>query len=147
MKYSETTIGRVFVIRLEDGDILHETIERFASEKGVRAAALIAVGGVDASSRLVVGPEDGRARPVVPMETVLGAVHEAAGVGTLFPDEDGQPILHMHLACGRQEQSITGCVRRGVRIWHVLEVILVELSDAGSLRKTDPATGFKLLVP
>ncbi|MDT8390840.1 MAG: DNA-binding protein [Lentisphaeria bacterium] len=147
MKYTETRLGRVFVIRLENGDILHECVETFAATRGVRAGALLAVGGVDGGSRLVVGPEDGEARPVVPMEQVLTAAHEAAGVGTLFPDEDGTPILHMHAACGRENQTVTGCARRGVRVWQVLELILIELADTGSIRKMDPATGFKLLEP
>ena len=30
MKYSEAKPGRIFVIRLEDGDIVHEAIESFA---------------------------------------------------------------------------------------------------------------------
>lgn len=135
------------MIRLEDGDILHETIEAFASEQGVRAGALLAVGGVDRGSKLVVGPEDGRSSPVVPMQHILDAVHESAGVGTLFPDEDGNPILHMHVACGRTDRTVTGCVRRGVRVWHVLELILIELEDTGSRRRSDPETGFKLLQP
>jgi predicted DNA-binding protein with PD1-like motif len=29
MKYSEAKQGRVFVMRLEDGDIVHDEIERF----------------------------------------------------------------------------------------------------------------------
>lgn len=29
MKYSEAKQGRIFVIRLEDGDIVHEELERF----------------------------------------------------------------------------------------------------------------------
>ena len=41
MKFSEARQGRVFVIRLEDGEIIHETIERFAGEQGIKAAALI----------------------------------------------------------------------------------------------------------
>ena len=32
MKYSEAKQGRTFIIRLEDGDILHEKIEEFARE-------------------------------------------------------------------------------------------------------------------
>jgi len=55
MKFSEAKAGRVFVIRLEDGDILHEEIERFAAENEIRAATLTAVGGVDAGSCLIVG--------------------------------------------------------------------------------------------
>ena len=84
MKVSEAKMGRVFVIRLEDGDILHE---------------------------------------------------------------EGNPILHMHLACGRGDQTITGCVRRGVKVWHVLEIILTELTGTRAVRRPDTATGFNLLSP
>ena len=45
MKYSEAKPGRVFVLRLEDGDILHESIEAFAIEHEIMAASLIALGG------------------------------------------------------------------------------------------------------
>ena len=57
MKYSEASQGRIFVIRLEDGDIVHEAIESFAAEKKIQAGALIIIGGADKTSRLVVGPE------------------------------------------------------------------------------------------
>jgi len=147
MKYAEAKQGRIFVIRLEDGDILHECIESLAREKDIRAAALIAVGGADAGSRLIVGPEEGRATEIRPQELVLDEVHEVAGTGTLFPDEDGHPMIHMHLAAGRGDKTVTGCVREGVKVWHVLEVILIELLDTDAARKLDPKTGFKLLEP
>lgn len=147
MKYSEARQGRVFVLRLEDGEILHATVEAFAREHALRAAALIVLGGADRGSRLVVGPEQGRSTPVVPMEQVLGDVAEIAGVGTLFPDAQGAPVLHMHVACGRGHETVTGCVRRGVRTWHVLEVVLWELLDTSARRLPDPATGFALLNP
>ena len=94
MKYSEARQGRIFAIRLEDGEILHEEIERFASDQGIRAALLIVVGGADKESALVVGPEESRATPVVPMEHELKDVHEIVGSGTIFPNEAGQPSLH-----------------------------------------------------
>ena len=147
MKYSEAKQGRIFVIRLEDGDIVHDEIERFASEKSIRAAGLIIVGGADKESKFVVGPEEGRATPVVPMEHVLDEVHEIAGVGTLFPDDEGNPVLHMHMACGRKSSTVTGCIREGVRVWHVMEVILFELADTTGIRTHDSETGFKLLQP
>ncbi len=147
MKYSEAKQGRIFVIRLEDGDIVHDEIERFAREKSIRAAGLIIVGGADHGSKFVVGPEEGRATPVVPMEHVLDEVHEIAGVGTLFPDDEGNPVLHMHMACGRKSSTITGCIREGVRVWHVMEVILFELADTTGIRTHDSKTGFKLLQP
>ena len=147
MKYSEAKQGRIFVIRLEDGDIVHNEIERFAREKSIRAAGLIIVGGADQESKFVVGPEEGRATPVVPMEHVLDEVHEIAGVGTLFPDDDGNPVLHMHMACGRKSSTVTGCIREGVRVWHVMEVVLFELADTTGVRTHDSETGFKLLQP
>jgi predicted DNA-binding protein with PD1-like motif len=147
MKYIEAKQGRIFVIRLEDGEVIHEEIERFAMEQGIRGAALIALGGADTESKLVVGPEDGRASPVVPMELVLDDVHEIAGVGTLFPDAQGTPILHMHATVGRKDKTTTGCVRSGVKTWQVLEVILLELLDTAAVREFDPVTGFKLLNP
>jgi predicted DNA-binding protein with PD1-like motif len=147
MKYSQAKMGRVFVLRLEDGEILHEAIEKFAREHDLKAAAVLAVGGAAGGSRLVVGPEDGEARPVNPLEHALSGVHEIAGVGTVFPDEKGDPILHMHAACGREASTVTGCIRAGVETWQVLEVILIELSGSSAVRRLDPPTGFKLLDP
>ncbi len=147
MKYSEAKQGRIFIIRLEDGEILHETIERFAVEQGIKAAYMIVLGGADRQSRLVVGPEDGRAIPVNPMIHVLDDVHEIVGTGTLFPDEEGNPVLHMHVAGGRKDSTITGCVRTGVKTWQVAEMVLIELVDTTAIRKLDPALGFKLLNP
>jgi len=147
MKYSQAKIGRVYVIRLEDGDIIHEEIEKFAREKSIKAAALIIIGGADEGSKLIVGPEHGRKKPIVPMEHILNNVYEIAGTGTIFPNEKGEPILHMHIACGRKSSSITGCVRKGVKVWHVMEVILFELVDTTAVRALDPNTGFELLNP
>lgn len=147
MKYSEAKQGRVFVIRLEDGDVIHEEIEGFAREKKIAAATLTAVGGADKGSKLIVGPEEARATMICPMTHILKDVHEATGTGTLFPDDDGNPLLHMHLACGRKEKTVTGCVREGVKVWHVMEVILTELTGSTATRRPDPATGFKLLIP
>jgi predicted DNA-binding protein with PD1-like motif len=70
-----------------------------------------------------------------------------SGVGTLFLDDEGQPILHMHMACGRQGATITGCVRRGVKVWHVMEVVITELLDTPARRMTEPPLGLKLLRP
>ena len=147
MRYSQAKQGRTFIIRLEDGDIVHEEIEKFSREKSIKAAALIILGGADKGSKLIVGPEHGRREPIIPMEHILDNVHEIAGTGTIFPDEKGKPILHMHMACGRKTSSVTGCVRKGVKVWHIMEVILFELVDTTAVRAFEPITGFELLRP
>ena len=147
MKYSQAKQGRVFVVRLEDGEIVHETLENFAREQGIQGAAVIAVGGAAGGSELVVGPEQERSRPIHPMTHILGDVHEITGTGTLFPDEEGNPVLHMHMACGREDQTKTGCIRQGVKVWQVMEVILFEIVETGCKRILDPDLGFLLLHP
>ena len=57
MKYSEATIGRTFIIRLEDGDRLPEAIESFAVENGVSHGTCILVGGIKSGGSIVVGPQ------------------------------------------------------------------------------------------
>jgi predicted DNA-binding protein with PD1-like motif len=147
VKYSEASLGRVFVIRLEDGDSLPGTIEEFAGRQGVQRGVCFFLGGVDGGSRLVVGPERGDRDPPSPITHVLEEVHEAAGVGTIFPDEEGNPVLHLHAACGRRALTRTGCVRPGVDIWKIGEVVLIELTGSKALRARDDRTGLNLLSP
>ncbi len=147
MKFSEVTTGRVFVIRLEDGEIIHEKVEEFARKKHIKCASLSALGGIDKDSILITGPEQGRAEKIIPTETILDDVYEITGTGTIFPDIDNNPELHMHISCGRKDKTITGCIRRGVKVWHILEIILTEITDCNSVRLTDLSTGFDLLNP
>lgn len=145
MKATSASTGRVFVLRLEDGDVLHHAIEAFAAREGVTAGVCWFVGGADDGSRLVVGPEDGRAAAIRPMSLTLGGAHEALAVGTLFPDADGRPVLHMHGAFGRGVEVRAGCVREGVRTWLIGEAVLLELLDCPAARVRDPQSGFTLL--
>lgn len=147
MKYSEAKMGRIFIVRLEQDEVLHEVIEKFALDRKIAAAACIALGAADRGSRFVVGPEDGSARPVVPMEYLLAEAHEVAGTGTIFPDDEGRPMLHMHLATGREGSTITGCVRKGVKVWQIIEVIIFELLDTEAMRRKSEPVGFFVLEP
>ena len=147
MKTSEARLGRIFVVRLEDGDVVHEAMESLARDQGVNAAAVILLGGADAQSRLVAGPENGRAETIVPMIHLLTNVHEAAGVGTIFPDATGNPVLHLHMTCGRKGDAVTGCARAGVKVWQVMEAVVLELTGTSARRLPDAATGFDLLTP
>jgi predicted DNA-binding protein with PD1-like motif len=148
MRYSEARLGRIFVVRLEDGDIVHQCLENLARAENLRAAAITIVGGLDEGSRLVVGPLEPRATPpIIPMSSTIHDVREVVGVGTLFPNAKGEPIVHIHMACGREDHTITGCIRLGVRVWHVMEAIVTELLDTEASRQFEPESGFELLSP
>lgn len=147
MKFSQARPGRVFVVRLEQGEVVHEVLESFAAEHGIRCAAVIMLGAADENSRLTSGPVNGNANPIIPIIHRLDEVHELAGVGTIFPDEEGRPSLHSHAAVGREGGGSAGCVRAGVVVWTILEVVILELDDCTARREKDRSTGFDLLVP
>lgn len=146
MKFCEGQIGRVFVLRLEDGDILPDCIERFAEEHGVSVGHVILVGGIT-DGKVVVGPEKTDERPPQPVLFPIEEAHEVAGVGMLAPGEDRKPVLHIHAALGRAGKTVTGCLRPGVATWLVGEAILYEITGAKVARVKDQDSGFALLEP
>jgi predicted DNA-binding protein with PD1-like motif len=145
MQFTEAKMGRVFVLRLQDGDRLPETLETFAAENHVLSALCFLLGGAKQDSRVVVGPRNGGILPVEPVVALLGGVHEVCGVGTIFVNEEGLPKLHMHASFGRGEKSVTGCVRLGVEVWRIGEVVVLELAGTNACRVVDDETGFELL--
>ena len=146
MKACEGQVGRVFVIRLEDGDVIPECIERFAEENGVSVGQTILVGGIG-DGKVVVGPQSSDEVPPQPMLLPVDGAHEVLGIGVLAPDENGKPILHIHGALGRSGQTMTGCLRPGVTTWLVVEAILYEILGVKATRVWDEESNFALLEP
>ena len=145
MNYTEAKFGRIFVLRLNHDERLHEVIEKFAKQKQIKSALCFFLGGAQENSKVVVGPKDGKAMPPEPMVTLLRGVHEAWGVGTIFADEDGNPKLHMHASFGRNDNAVTGCVRMGVNVWQIGEVAVLELTGGSAKRAKNKETGFEFL--
>ena len=145
MKYTEANLGRIFVLRLEHGERLPDTIEGFAQSKNILRGMCILIGGIDKDSHIVCGPKDGKASVPEPIIEKINNVHEVAGVGTIFPDKAGKPKLHMHAVLGREDKTHAGCIRPGVNIWYVGEVVILEMKDSHSFRRKDPSSGFELL--
>jgi predicted DNA-binding protein with PD1-like motif len=145
LNYTEAKLGRIFILRLHQGERLHEVIEKFAAEKQVSSALCFFLGGAEDKSKVVVGPKDGTALPPEPMVTLLKGVHESCGVGTIFADEHGKPKLHMHASFGRNDTAVTGCVRMGVDVWQIGEVVILELAGSAAKRAKNKETGFEFL--
>ncbi len=145
MNYTEAKLGRIFILRLHQGERLHEVIEKFAAEKQVSSALCFFLGGAEDKSKVVVGPKNGAALPPEPMVTLLRGVHESCGVGTIFTDEQGKPKLHMHASFGRNDMAVTGCVRMGVDVWQIGEVVILELTGSSAKRAKNKDTGFEFL--
>ena len=145
MQYTEGRMGRVFVLRLEDGERLNDTLEAFARDHHLAHALAFYLGGSATGSQVVVGPdaEPHRCR-CAPGPHAQGS-QEVLALGTLIIDEAGAPVLHMHAAAGREGQATVGCTRAGVDVWLVGEVVLLEILGPEARRRKDPKTGFQLL--
>ena len=144
MKASEGKIGRVFVLRLENGDVVPAAIERFARENSIKVGHVIFIGGVDCGE-VVVGPRHSDEMPPDPLMLSVDRAHEVAGVGIIAPDKEGKPVLHIHASLGRAGRTLTGCLRPGVTTWLVGEVIIYEITGASAKRLPDDESGFDLL--
>ena len=142
MEYTQGSLGRVFVARLQDGESIYEAVEEIAAREEIQAAAVLAVGGIR-SGKVVTGPENPRGK-VVPHYEEFDDARELVGVGTLFP-QDGKPSLHFHAGMGRGDRSLVGCPRAGMSVYLVLEVVIIELIGVSARRELDPNSGIHLL--
>ena len=144
MKASEGKIGRIFVVRLEDGDVVPECLEKFAAEKSIKVGHVILIGGIG-GGEVVVGPRKSEEMPPDPMLLPVDGAHEVVGLGIIAPDKAGRPVLHIHASLGRSGQTLTGCLRPGVKTWLVGEAIIYEIVGADARRILDKESGFGLL--
>ena len=145
MQYTEGQLGRLFILRLEEGERLNDSIESFVREKRISHGLAFFLGGSGDGSQVVVGPEAGR-EAIIPLLHTLRGEQEVLALGTIIPNEAGEPVLHMHGAAGREGRATVGCTRAGVAVWLIGEVVLLEILGAGAARrKKDAASGFHLL--
>ena len=69
MQYTEGRMGRVFVLRLEDGERLNDTLEAFARDHHLAHALAFYLGGSATGSQVVVGPDANAPMPLCPCST------------------------------------------------------------------------------
>jgi uncharacterized protein len=144
MKSTEGKIGRVFVLRLEDGDIVPTCIESFAEEKGIKVGHMILIGGIG-GGQVVVGPRQSEEMPPDPVLLPIEGAQEVVGVGIIAPNKEGKAKLHIHAAMGRAGRTLTGCLRYGAKTWLVGEAIIYEITGSKAHRLPDKASGFDLM--
>ncbi|MRR33395.1 DNA-binding protein [bacterium] len=142
MKYGCGQIGRVFVVRFEDGDDVLGGLVEIAKKEEIRAAAFHLVGGMK-RGRFVTGPERDE-MPPVPVWRDLGESHEITGFGTIFREGD-EPKVHFHGAFGKRDTVRAGCLREDTEAFLVLEAVIMEITGIDAVRERDPESGMVLL--
>lgn len=142
MQYSEGRMGRIFMIRIDDGEDLLTSIDRFIVAHKIRAGMLLCLGALR-EARIVTGPEEPLIPPVPHFEEIGGG-WELFGVGTIYRGDDGSPRVHYHASVGRGEVSLTGCLREKATTYLVVEVVLFEFQGIYGRRAEDMASGVSM---
>lgn len=143
MQYEVGNTGRVVVARLEDGDHVYKSIEQMCQAEGIERAVFWII-GANKNVEVVTGSHDYSRRPVEVIIEKLSDIQEIIGTGTVFPDTDNLPKIHMHAALGHDSKTVTGCPRINLDTWLINEVVLIELTNFTAKRLKD-STGFELL--
>jgi len=142
MEYGIGKIGRVVVARLFEGEDIYAEIQGLADRENIRCATVLLVGGIR-KGKVVVGPKNPTG-PIEPEFREFDDAREIAGVGTIFPDDEGAK-LHLHAAIGRGDETFAGCPRGGATVFCVLEAVITEILDVPATRQLDPDIALKLL--
>ncbi|MDD5130788.1 MAG: DUF296 domain-containing protein [Candidatus Omnitrophica bacterium] len=142
MQYTKGSLGRIFLVKFENNDILISNLSRLAKKERIKAAAMIFIGALRQGD-LVTGPK----KPVIPPEPnklFFKDGWEVMGMGTLFTNTKG-PQIHIHASMGKKDKVLTGCVRGDSKVFLVIEAIVLELKGVKAQKDIDPATGLNLL--
>lgn len=142
MDYRTGTINRVVTIRFDEGDDFLGGLTEVVVKENIRCAWFFVLGGLR-EAEVVTGPKE----PVMPPDPVWQAVsgaRETLGAGSVYW-EGNEPKIHLHAALGHHGETITACVRKGTRVYLVLEVCLIEISGIDATRPWYDAGGFNRL--
>ena len=142
MKYTKGKIGRIFLVKFEDDDILTDKIAELAKKEKIKAGVLVFLGALK-KGKLVTGPK----KPVIPPKPNWVSFKdgwEVMGIGTVFINSKG-PQIHIHSAMGKKQKTLIGCVRKDSKVFLVIEAVIFELNGIKATKDIDPKTGLNLL--
>jgi uncharacterized protein len=137
MQYSQGNLGRAFVLRIDDGEDLIESLKKFVKAKGVESCMALFIGALK-EGRAVTGPELPTIPPVPHWEEYRDG-WEVFGMATIYPSADG-PRLHIHSTIGKGREALLGCVRERASVYLVIEVVLIEFTGLNVRREWDERT-------
>lgn len=142
MQYTKGSIGRLFVLKFDNNDVLIDKLAEFAKKENVKSAVMVFIGALREGD-LVMGPK----KPVIPPEpnqTKFKDGWEVMGIATLFTNRKG-PQIHVHSSMGKKNKVMTGCVRGKSKVFLVIEAVVFEMKGVKAGKDIDVKTGLNLL--
>lgn len=142
MEYTEGKIGRIFVLKFNNNDVLIDEIARFVKRTKLKTACMVFLGALR-KGKIVTGPK----KPVIPPDpnwVDFKDAWEVMGIGSVYTNKTG-PQIHIHSSMGQKKKVLTGCVRKNSSVFLVIEAFVFELKGVKATKEVDPKTGLNLL--
>ena len=139
MEYTQGTMGRIFVVRIDHGDDVLNSLIELSEKEQIRSAYFMMIGAVG-SSKLVTGPKEKSIPPDVEWAEFSDA-RELMGTGNIVWMDDA-PKVHLHAAIGGTAGVLMGCVRDNTEAFMVVEVIIFEIEGVDIVRRFNETVGF-----
>ncbi len=141
MQYTEGQLGRVFVVRIDDGEDMLVSLRQFVLDKDIQAGSITFLGAL-MNGRMVTGPEE-PVIPPIPHFVMFEGGWEVFGIGTIYPGEGG-PHIHYHASVGRSGHALTGCLREKATTYLIIEAVIMEFTGLKARREFDHKTQLHL---
>ncbi len=132
--YKEWTPARRFVIKVEPGGKIPESLTAFAAQAGVRNAVLLSAVGSIKNVRF----RGIKAGAKLPITTPRMRIHEMEGPlellgleGNIFPDATGAPDCHLHILLGDSSGEVIGGHFFEAEVFASCEILLTEMEVEG----------------
>lgn len=142
MQYTKGQIKQVILARFDDEDVLLDEIKKLVKKERISAGVLVLIGALR-KGHVVTGPKQPKIPPRPHWEQFKDA-WEIVGLGTIFKGQKG-PEVHIHGALGKGRKSLVGCIRKGSKVFLLVEAVIFELKGIKAKKELDPETGLKLL--
>ena len=143
MQYTEAKLGRVFYLRVDNGEDLLEELENFITEKKIASGFIHLLGALREGS--IVTGRKVTVLPPDPIYDVYEGGWEVLGLATITQG-GGKPHIHLHASVGRGRETLTGCLREKAMTYIIVEAVIIEFVG-GIFRRSDPVTGLDLPSP
>ncbi len=110
--------GTRWMLRLDDGEDVFDTLSRFAEANGIRAAAIAF--GIGMFRRATVGYWDGSQYRT----HELAVPHEVVGLHGTIARADDRPSVHLHVALAGPDHRIVGGHLMNATVGVLQEILL-----------------------
>jgi len=135
----EYDVKKVYVGRLDHGDDLLESLQKFVEDNDIRTGIIQVIG---AAQRVTLGFYDGHKREYKKIE-IEDELEIAGGWGNVSL-KDGRPMVHLHVVVSdREGRAFGGHVFEGTKVF-ACEFVIKHLEGPALERAFDDVTGLTL---